>query len=111
MCGTCTIGKTRSLIYSTNEAIHSFRSKSFEKMLTVHLPKSLGHLLCKINAAASLSSSNAFLRRIKQATEVQKGSKVRDELANVYARQSYKITASPVHFRTAQRTQLSFALA
>jgi hypothetical protein len=63
MCGTCTIGKTRSLIYSTNEAIHSFRSKSFEKMLTVHLPKSLGHLLCKMDAAASLSSSNAFLRR------------------------------------------------
>lgn len=46
------IGKTRSLIYSTNEAIHSFRSKSFVKRLIVHLPKSLGYLLRKVDAAA-----------------------------------------------------------
>lgn len=69
------IGKTGSLTYSTNEAIHSFRSKSFEKRPIVHLPKGLGYLLCKVDAVASILGSDAFLRRIKQVTEVQKGSK------------------------------------
>jgi hypothetical protein len=69
------IGKIRSLIYSTNEVIHGFRSKSFEKRPMVHLAKSLGYLPCKVDAAASILGSNVLLRRIKQATEVQKGSK------------------------------------